>query len=68
MCHKLPAKYMIHTVGPRGKKPSKLQECYENCLEIVLRNEIRSIAFCCISTGIFGYPNYDAAHVALQVV
>ena len=66
--HKLPAKYVIHTVGPRGKVPSKLQQCYENCLRLVRENDIKSVAFCCISTGMYRYPNRDAAHVALVSV
>jgi len=63
--HKLPAKHVIHTVGPRGLDPVKLKECYENSLKIAQDNNIESIAFCCISTGVFGYPNRDAAHVGL---
>ena len=63
--HKLPAKYVIHTVGPMGRIPYKLKSCYKNSLRLVLENEIKSVAFCCISTGVYGYPNRDAAHVAL---
>ncbi|XP_065662218.1 retinol dehydrogenase 14 isoform X6 [Hydra vulgaris] len=66
--HCLPAKYIIHTVGPVGKNPDLLESCYKNCLQLVLDFEIKTIAFCCISTGIYGYPNKDAAHVALKYV
>ncbi|XP_066923843.1 ADP-ribose glycohydrolase MACROD2-like isoform X1 [Clytia hemisphaerica] len=66
--HKLPARYILHTVGPRGENRRKLQECYESCLQIVRERNLKSIAFCCISTGIFGYPNENAAHVALSTV
>ncbi|CAG5059879.1 unnamed protein product [Parnassius apollo] len=64
----LPAKYVIHTVGPQDGSASKLQSCYENCL--ALKNEIhfKSIAFPCISTGIYGFPNRLAAHIALRTV
>ena len=67
--HKLPAKYIIHTVGPIGKHQSNLlQKCYENCLRIVLEYNIKSVAFCCISTGMYGYPNREAAEIALKTV
>merc|ERR1719494_455747 len=66
--HRLPAKYIIHTVGPVGKSPSHLQNCYENSLQLAKEHEVRSIAFCCISTGVYGYPNKDAAYVALRTV
>ena len=49
-----------------GKNPDKLRDCYENCFKIVKEKGLRSVAFCCISTGIYGYPNRDAAHVALS--
>ncbi|XP_059156215.1 ADP-ribose glycohydrolase MACROD1-like isoform X2 [Physella acuta] len=65
---KLPAKYIIHTVGPRRKDPDKLELCYKNCLSILKEHKLKSIAFPCISTGIFGYPNEDAAKVALGTI
>ncbi|XP_051161748.1 ADP-ribose glycohydrolase MACROD2-like isoform X2 [Leptopilina boulardi] len=66
--YKLPAKYVIHTVGPQGEKPEKLQECYESCLSLVKENNLRSVAFPCISTGVYGYPQKPAAKVALATV
>ena len=61
-------KYVIHTVGPDCTKVSDmnynasvLKSCYENCLLKMLNYNIKSIALCCISTGIFAYPNEDAA-------
>jgi len=64
----LPAKYVIHTVGPQGEKPDKLRECYENSLTLAKENHLRTIAFPCISTGIYGYPQRPAAKVALSTV
>ncbi|XP_011692788.1 PREDICTED: O-acetyl-ADP-ribose deacetylase MACROD2-like [Wasmannia auropunctata] len=64
----LPAKYIIHTVGPQGEKPDKLKECYENSLTLAKENRLRTIAFPCISTGIYGYPQRPAAKVALSTV
>ncbi|XP_033222155.1 ADP-ribose glycohydrolase MACROD2-like isoform X2 [Belonocnema kinseyi] len=66
--YKLPSKYVIHTVGPKGEKPDKLQECYESCLSLVKENNLRSVAFPCISTGVYGYPQAAAAKVALDSV
>ena len=68
-------KYVFHTVGPDCRKESDmsvfastLRSCYENCLQNVLTYNIKSIAFCCISTGIFEYDNKEAAIVALESV
>lgn len=55
---------IIHTPGPRGEKPNLLQQCYKNCLKLMLENNLRTIAFPCISTGIYGYPNDKAANIA----
>lgn len=52
--YRLPAKHVIHTVGPVGEKPGKLESAYRRCLEVALENELRTIAFPCISTGIYG--------------
>jgi len=66
--YKLPAKNVIHTVGPRGEKPKLLKSAYETSLNLMLQHDLRTIAFPCISTGIFGYPQDNAANVALKTV
>lgn len=66
--YRLPAKYVLHTVGPRGEKPHLLKSCYETCLDLVEENGIRSVAFCCISTGIYGYPLVNASKIAIGTV
>ena len=74
--YNLPSRYVIHTVGPAlpyGAKPSKEDEkklagCYESCLDIATHNKLDSIAFCCISTGVFNYPKKQAAELALKTV
>jgi O-acetyl-ADP-ribose deacetylase (regulator of RNase III) len=66
--YKLPAKYVIHTVGPRGEYPKVLRSCYIHCLELLKKYQLKSIAFPCISTGIFGYPNSKAAKVVLKTI
>lgn len=64
--YKLPAKYVIHTVGPVGENEAKLHSCYLTCLETLKANKLKTVAFPCISTGVYGYPNEKAAHVALS--
>ncbi|CAB3232631.1 unnamed protein product [Arctia plantaginis] len=64
--YSLPAKYVIHTVGPQDGSPAKLESCYEKCLSFQEEYNLRSIAFPCISTGIYGFPNRLAAHIALR--
>ncbi|KAJ1526134.1 hypothetical protein ONE63_009296 [Megalurothrips usitatus] len=64
----LPAKYVIHTVGPQGEIPAALQGCYDSCLNLLRNQKLKSIAFPCISTGIYGYPQEAAAKVALKTV
>lgn len=66
--YKLPAKYIIHTVGPRGEYKDVLKSCYNTCLDIMRKENLRTIAFPCISTGVFGYPQRKAALVALENV
>ena len=59
---------VIHTVGPRGEKPDLLRSCYSASLDLMSKNKLRSIAFPCISTGIYGYPSEAACPVALDTV
>lgn len=71
--YKLPAKFVIHTVGPvwhGGKKgePELLASCYRNSLTIAAENGIKTMAFPCISTGVYGYPFDLAAQIAIQTV
>jgi len=66
--YKLPARHVIHTVGPIGEKPHILKQCYISTLRKVIVHNLKTIAFCCISTGIYGYPNEPAAHVALKTI
>lgn len=67
--YRLPAKYVISTVGPQGEHPLALRSCYEACLEIAAQNrEIESIAFCCVSVGNYGYELDKATNVALETV
>ena len=68
---KLPAKFVIHTVGPvyrdgRHGEPEKLAACYRNSLAIAVENNCKTIAFPCISTGVYGYPIVDAAQIAVR--
>ncbi|KAF8917140.1 O-acetyl-ADP-ribose deacetylase macrod1, partial [Dissophora ornata] len=64
----LPATHVIHTVGPIGEKPAYLESCYKSVLDIVQKKNLVSVAFCCVSTGIYGYDNEKAAQVALRTV
>ena len=73
--YNLPAKHVIHTVGPiiESGCPSKEQEeelaqCYRSCLDLAEQNHLESIAFCCISTGVFHFPNERAAEIAIETV
>jgi len=66
--YKLPAKWVIHAVGPMGFKPDLLHSCYLKCLQLAKENKLRSIAFPCISTGVFGYPQKRAALLAINTV
>ena len=70
---KLPAKFVIHTVGPvyrdgQHGEPEKLAACYRNSLALAAENGCKSIAFPCISTGIYGYPKEAAAQIAVREV
>lgn len=64
--YKLPAKYIIHTAGPMGEEPDLLRSCYKNSLDLLIEHKLTTVAFPCISTGVYGYPNEEAAHVALK--
>ena len=71
--YRLPCRYVIHTVGPiwRGGghgEASLLAACYRACLEAAQERGIPSVAFCCISTGEFHFPNRRAAEIALETV
>jgi O-acetyl-ADP-ribose deacetylase (regulator of RNase III) len=65
----LPARYVIHTVGPiygmhRGQEAELLAACYRNSLELAARHSLRSLAFPAISTGVFSYPSEEAATIS----
>jgi len=69
----LPARYVIHTVGPvygssGGRESELLAACYENSLKLAESHSLHSIAFPAISTGVFGYPQDEAAHVSSQAI
>ncbi len=71
--YNLPAKYVIHTVGPvwhggNSGETEKLAECYRRSLVVAVENGIKSIAFPNISTGVYGYPKKEAAEIAIQTV
>ncbi|KAL0207437.1 hypothetical protein P9112_012065 [Eukaryota sp. TZLM1-RC] len=65
---KLPCKFILHTVGPIGENEAALKSCYKTCMDFVDGKDIRSIAFCAISTGIYGYPKDRACRVALNYI
>jgi len=69
----LPARFVIHTVGPvwhggTGNEAEKLSNCYNNSLSLAIENDIKTIAFPNISTGVYGYPKQKAAEVAVNTV
>lgn len=72
--YNLPAKFVLHTVGPAvagavtREDEKKLESCYCSCMELAEANGVRSIAFCCISTGVFCFPNGRAAEIAVRTV
>lgn len=73
--YNLPSRYVFHTIGPiiQGSRVSPREElllksCYEECLKAATQRNLESIAFCCISTGVFGYPQDSAAQVAINTV
>lgn len=69
----LPSKWIIHAVGPRWRggghgEARLLESCYAGAFELALDYRVRTIAFPCISTGIYGYPKYEAAQIAMSVM
>lgn len=72
--YNLPCKYILHTVGPviRGRLTEEdremLASCYRSCLELAEQSGVKNIAFCCISTGEFHFPNEEAAKIAVKAV
>lgn len=74
LAYNLPCEYVIHTVGPivQGPLTKKHEEllasCYRSCLDIAAENGVKTIAFCCISTGVFMFPNQRAAEIAVGTV
>ena len=72
--YNLPCKYVIHTVGPivssrlTQEDCELLKSCYLSCLKLAEENGVESIAFCCISTGVFGFPQREAARIAVDSV
>ena len=70
----LPCRFVLHTVGPiingrvTEKDKNRLESCYRSCLELAAENGLESVAFCCISTGEFRFPNELAAEIAVQTV
>lgn len=71
--YNLPAKFVIHTVGPvwnggSSGEPEKLASCYRRSLVVAIENGVKSIAFPNISTGVYGYPKKEAAEIATKTV
>lgn len=66
--YNLPAKYILHTVGPTSENALKLRSCYYSCLTLCVRHNIRSVAFPCVSTGVFGFRKEVAWKIAMNAV
>ena len=72
--YNLPAQYVLHTVGPivqnevTERDREKLASCYRSCLELAAEKGLKTVAFCCISTGEFYFPNQEAAEIAVGTV
>lgn len=72
--YNLPSKYILHTVGPiiqwavTKEDENLLADCYRECLKLAVANGVQSIAFCCLSTGVFRFPQQRAAEIATDTV
>jgi len=71
--YRLPARHVIHTVGPvyrsgEDGEPELLRSCYRESLRLAAEHELRTIAFPCISTGVYGYPKDEACRIAVDTV
>lgn len=72
--YNLPCRHVLHTVGPivhgavTRREREQLESCYISCMELARQNGIKSLAFCCISTGEFRFPNREAARIAVKTV
>ncbi|KAJ6237522.1 adp-ribose glycohydrolase macrod2 [Anaeramoeba flamelloides] len=64
--YNLPAKFVLHTVGPQGYKPKLLTSCYRTLLDLMVECKIRTVGICGISTGIYGFPLNPAVNIALK--
>lgn len=70
----LPSRHVIHTVGPvvngapSAEDARLLASCYTSCLDLAAKNGVETLAFCCISTGVFGFPQQEAAEIAVRTV
>lgn len=75
LAYNLPSKFVIHTVGPiignkrvTQKEENQMADCYRSCLLLADKNNLKSVAFCCISTGEYSFPNQPAAEIAVRTV
>lgn len=72
--YNLPCEHILHTVGPivsgevTPQDEKQLEDCYTSCLELARENGIKSVAFCCVSTGVFRFPNLRAAEIAVETM
>lgn len=70
----LPSRHVLHTVGPviqggvTRRDRELLASCYRSCLKLAAENDLETVAFCCISTGVFHFPNQEAAEIAVRTV
>lgn len=72
--YNLPARYVLHTVGPivegepSARQTRQLADCYTACLDLAERMRLQTVAFCCVATGLYGFPPAPAAHAAVRAV